>query len=155
MRHDRVCKVGSVIHGVDIKLSPPNRDLGAMVFQWVGRHSRVRRPCVDEKEVGLPAAVRVTLSSIEVFRVMAWGPGHLQSSAASPRGSWSQAGLENCSCLGPGGGVRILGGFGQIFHHPTDLAGRWAWRALALGMSRSSDLLCHIWNRAQVAYFLC
>ena len=60
------------------------------------------------KEVGLPAAVRVTLSSIEVMRVMAWGPGHLQSSAASPR-KLGRAWLEH-SCLGPGGGVRILGG---------------------------------------------
>ena len=96
------------------------------------------------KEVGLPAAVRVTLSSIEVMRVMAWGPGHLQSSAASPR-KLGRAWLEH-SCLGPGGCPDPWRGFGRsTFHVPfghswdIDLEG-----ALALGMSRSSDLLCHI-----------
>ena len=45
------------------------------------------------KEVNLPAIVRVTLGSGEVMRVRAWGPGHLQSSAASPR-RLGRAGLD-------------------------------------------------------------
>ena len=57
------------------------------------------------KEIGLPATVRVTLGSVEVMRVGAWGPGHLQSSAVSPR-SLGRAGSED-SCSGPGGDVWI------------------------------------------------
>ena len=64
------------------------------------------------KEVGLSCTVRITLGSVEVMRVGAWGPGHLQSSAASPR-RLGRAGSED-SCLGPGGDVQIPGGgFGQ------------------------------------------
>ena len=37
------------------------------------------------KEAGLSATVRVTLGSLEVMRVGAWGPGQLQTSAVSPR----------------------------------------------------------------------
>ena len=51
---------------------------------------------------------RVTLGSIELMRVGASGPGHLQSSAASPR-RLGIAGSED-SCLGPGGDVQIPGG---------------------------------------------
>ena len=55
------------------------------------------------KEIGLPATVRVTLGSVEVMRVGAWSPGHLQSSAASLR-KLGRAGSED-SCSGPGGDV--------------------------------------------------
>ena len=65
-------------------------------------------PVSMRKEIGLPATVRVTLGSVEVMRIGAWGPGHLQSSAASPR-RLARAGLED-SCSGPGGDVRIPGG---------------------------------------------
>ena len=51
------------------------------------------------KEIGLPATVRVTLDSLEVMRVRAWSPGHLQSSAAEGGGG-----------SGPGGDVWIPGG---------------------------------------------
>ena len=52
------------------------------------------------------------------MRVGAWGPGYLQSSAASLR-RLGRAGSED-SCSGPGGDVRIPGGrFGQlIFQSP-------------------------------------
>ena len=64
------------------------------------------------KEISLPATVRVTLGSIEVMRVGAWGHGYLQSSVAVQR-RLGRAGLEN-SCSGPGGDVWIPGGgFGQ------------------------------------------
>ena len=96
------------------------------------------------KEIIL-ATVRVTLGSLEVMRVGAWGPGHLQSSAVSVR-RLGRAGLED-SCSEPGGNVQIPGGgFGQStfqcpFMHSwdMDLEG-----ALALGMSRPSGLLCRI-----------
>ena len=39
-------------------------------------------PVLIRKEIGLPATVRVTPGSIEVMRVGAWGPGHLQSEEA-------------------------------------------------------------------------
>ena len=52
------------------------------------------------KEIGLPATVRVTLGSVEVMRVGAWSPGHLQSSAASLR-ELGRAGSED-SWSGPG-----------------------------------------------------
>ena len=97
------------------------------------------------KEVGLPAAVRVTLSSIEVMRVMAWGPGHLQSSAVSPR-KLGRAWLEH-SCLGPGGDDWIPRGGFALSTSSVPLCHIWDMDlegALALGMSRSSDLLCHI-----------
>ena len=46
------------------------------------------------------------------MRVGVWGPGHLQSSAVSPR-RLGRAGLED-SCSGPGVDVRIpREGFGQ------------------------------------------
>ena len=65
------------------------------------------------KEISLPGTVRVTLGSIQVTRVGAWGPGHLQFSSASPR-RLGRAGSED-SCLGPGGEVWIpTGGFGQL-----------------------------------------
>ena len=65
------------------------------------------------QEIGLPATVRVTLGPVEVMRVGAWVPGHLQSSAVSPR-RLGRAGLED-SCSGPGGDVQIPGGrFGQL-----------------------------------------
>ena len=60
------------------------------------------------KEMGLPATGRVTLGSREMMRVGAWGPGHLQSSAASPR-RLGRAGSGD-SCSGPGGDVGIPGG---------------------------------------------
>ena len=64
------------------------------------------------EETGLPASLRVTLGSVEVTRVGAWDPGHLQSSAVSPR-RLGRAGSED-SCLAPGGDVWIPGGgFGQ------------------------------------------
>ena len=65
-------------------------------------------PVTVRKEMGLPATGRVTLGSIEVMRVGAWGPGHLQSSAASPR-RLGRAGSED-SFSGPGGDVWIPGG---------------------------------------------
>ena len=34
------------------------------------------------KEIGLAATVSVTLGSVDVMRVRAWGPGHLQSEEA-------------------------------------------------------------------------
>ena len=55
------------------------------------------------KEIGLPATVRVTLGSVDVMRVGAWSPGHLQSSAESLR-KLGRAGSED-SCSGPGGDV--------------------------------------------------
>ena len=60
------------------------------------------------KEIGLPATVRVTLGSVEVMRVGAWGPGHRQSSAVSLR-RLGRAGSED-SCLGPEGMSRSLEG---------------------------------------------
>ena len=60
------------------------------------------------KEVGLPATVRVTLGSVEVMRVGFWGPGHLQSSVASPR-RLDRAGLEY-SCLDQEGMLGSLEG---------------------------------------------
>ena len=65
-----------------------------------------------KKEISLPATVRVTLDSVEVMRVGAWGPGHFQTSVASLR-SLGRAGSED-SCSGPRGDVWIPGGvFGQ------------------------------------------
>jgi len=58
------------------------------------------------KETGLPATLRVTLGSLEVMRVRASGPGHLQSSVASPR----RLGRAGQSCSRPGGDVWIPGG---------------------------------------------
>ena len=64
------------------------------------------------KEIGLPATVKVTLGSVEVMRVGAWGPGHRQSSVVSLR-RLGRAGSED-SCSGPGGDDRISrGGFVQ------------------------------------------
>lgn len=57
------------------------------------------------KEICLPAIVRVTLGSIEVMRVGAWGPGHLWSSVVSPR--LGRAGSKDSS-FGPGGNVWSL-----------------------------------------------
>ena len=65
-------------------------------------------PVTVRKEMGLPATGRVTLGSIEVMRVGAWGPGHLQSSVTSPR-RLGRAGSED-SFSGPGGDVWIPGG---------------------------------------------
>ena len=48
------------------------------------------------KEICLPAIVRVTLGSIEVMRVGAWGPEHLWSSVVSPR-SLGRAGSKDSS----------------------------------------------------------
>ena len=65
------------------------------------------------KKIVLPATVRVTLGSIDVMRVGAWGPGYLQSSVTSQR-RLGRAGLED-SCSGPGRDVWIPGeGFGQL-----------------------------------------
>ena len=65
------------------------------------------------KETGLSATVRVPLGSVEVMRVGAWGPGHLQSSAVSPR-SLGRARSED-SYWGSGGDVWIpRGGFGEL-----------------------------------------
>ena len=36
------------------------------------------------KKIVLPATVRVTLGSIDVMRVGAWGPGHLQCFSTEP-----------------------------------------------------------------------
>ena len=55
------------------------------------------------KEIGLPATVRVTLGSVDMMRVGAWSPGHIQSSAESLR-KLGRAGSED-SCSGPGGDV--------------------------------------------------
>ena len=64
------------------------------------------------KEIGLAATVSVTLGSVDVMRVRAWGPGHLQSSVVSLR-RLGRAGSED-SCSGPGGDDRISrGGFVQ------------------------------------------
>ena len=108
------------------------------------------------KEISLPATVRVTLGSIEVMRVRAWGPGHLQSSLAGLR-RLGRAGSED-SCSGPGGDIWIPGGdlgsqpSNTPFCHrwDTDLEG-----ALALGMRGPTGLLCHIWSRAQGVSILC
>ena len=59
------------------------------------------------KEISLPAAVRVTLGSLEAMRIT-MGPWAPQSSAARVR-MLCRAGSED-SCLGPGGDVWILGG---------------------------------------------
>ena len=76
------------------------------------------------KEIGLPAPVRVTLGSIEVMRVGAWGPGHLQSSAASPR-RLGRAGLKYSYLDQEGMSGSPEGGLG----------------------SRSSNVpLCHSWH---------
>ena len=67
-------------------------------------------PVSMRKEIGLPATVRGTLGSIEVMRIGAWRPGHLQSSAVRRLG---RAGSKD-SCSGPGGDVQVPGGgFGQ------------------------------------------
>ena len=57
------------------------------------------------KEIGLATTVSVTLGSVDVMRVRAWGPGHPQSSVVSPR-RLGRAGSED-SCLRPGEDVRI------------------------------------------------
>ena len=62
-------------------------------------------PMPMKKEIGLAATVSVTLGSVDVMRVRAWGPGHLQSSAVSPR-RLGRAGSED-SCSRPGEDVRI------------------------------------------------
>ena len=98
-----------------------------------------------KKEISLPATVRVTLDSVEVMRVGAWGPGHFQTSVASLR-SLGRAGSED-SCSGPRGDVWIPGGvFGQsTFQCPfMPQLGHGPGEALALGMSGLSGLLCHI-----------
>ena len=65
------------------------------------------------KEIGLDATVRVTLCSIEVMSIRAWGPGHLQFSVASPR-RLGRVGSED-SCSGPGKDVQNpRGRFGQL-----------------------------------------
>ena len=61
-------------------------------------------PVLIRKEICLPAIVRVTLGSIEVMRVGAWGPGHLWSSVVSPR--LGRAGSKDSS-FGPEGNVWI------------------------------------------------
>ena len=97
------------------------------------------------KEAGLSATVRVTLGSLEVMRVGAWGPGQLQTSAVSPR-RLGRAGLED-SCLGTGGDVWILGRrFGQLtFQCPfIPQLGHDLKQAMTLGMGRPSGLLYHI-----------
>ena len=53
-----------------------------------------------KKEIGLPATVRVTLGSVDMMRVGAWSPGHIQSSAESLR-KLGRAGSED-SCSGQG-----------------------------------------------------
>ena len=102
-------------------------------------------PVSMRKETGLSATVRVTLGSLEVVRVGAWGPGQLQASAVSP-GRLGRAGLED-SCLGTGGDVWIPGRrFGQsTFQCPfKPQLGHDLKQALTLGMSGSSGLLYHI-----------
>ena len=68
------------------------------------------------KETGLAATVRVTLGSVNVMRVRAWGPGHLQSSAVSLR-KLGRTGSED-SCLRPGEDVRIPRG-GPVAQWPS------------------------------------
>ena len=95
------------------------------------------------KEISLPATVRVTPGSIEVLSAGAWGPGHLQSSAASPR-RLGRAGPED-SCSGPAGDVRIPGGgFEQwTFQCPfMPQLGCGPGGGLGLGLRGSSDYLC-------------
>ena len=92
------------------------------------------------RKVSLPAIVRVTLGSIEVMRVGAWGPGHLQSSAASPR-RLGRAGLDQ---EGMSGSLE-----GDLGSRPANVPLCHSWDmdlegALALGMSGPSGLLCHI-----------
>ena len=82
-------------------------------------------PLSMRKGVGLPATVSY-LGSVEVMRVGAWGPGHLQSKTESPR-RLGRTGPED-SCPGPGGGVRIPGGDLPVSLSAT--AGIWAWRGL-------------------------
>ena len=101
------------------------------------------------KEIGLPATVRLTLSSVEVMRVGAWNPGHLQPSAASPR-RLGRAGSED-SCSGPGGDVWSLEG--NLGNWPSNVPLCHSWfkepeGASGLGKSQPSGLLCHIWSRA-------
>ena len=97
------------------------------------------------KETGLPATVRVTLGSVEVMRVGAWGPGHRQYSAVSLR-RLGRAESED-SCSGAGGDVWIPGRrFGS---GPSNVPLCRSWDmdlegALALGISGPSGLLCHI-----------
>ena len=81
-------------------------------------------PVSVRKEVGLSCTVRITLGSVEVMRVGAWGPGHLQSSAASPR-RLGRAGLKYSYLDQEGMSGSPEGGLG----------------------SRSSNVpLCHSWN---------
>ena len=105
---------GSVIRGIDIKLSIPKTETcDTLFFSRAGKHSRVSGHPSMRKEIGLPGTVRSTLGSVEVMRVRPWGSGNLQSSAVSPR-SLGRAGSED-SCWGSGGYVWILrGGFGQL-----------------------------------------
>ena len=93
------------------------------------------------KEVNLPAIVRVTLGSGEVMRVRAWGPGHLQSLAASLRGL-GKAGSED-SCSGPGGDVRVPRGDQGSLAPSAPLC-----HSKDMGPKAPSALLYHTCNRA-------
>ena len=102
-------------------------------------------PVSMRKEIGLPATVRVTLGSVEVMRVGAWGPGHRQSSAVSLR-RLGRAESED-SCSGAGGDVWIPGRRFGSGPSNVPLYHRWDMdlkQALALGMSGLNGLLYHI-----------
>ena len=105
---------GSVICGIDIKLSIPKTETcDTLFFSRAGKHSRVSGHLSMRNKIGLPGTVRFTLGSVEVMRVRSWDSGHLQSSAVSPR-SLGRARLED-SCGGSGGEVWIpRGGFGEL-----------------------------------------
>ena len=97
------------------------------------------------KEIGLAATVSITLGSVDVMRVRAWGPGHLQSSAVSLRRLGRAESKDSCS--GPGGDDWIPRGGFALSTSSVPLCHIWDMDlegALALGMSGPSSLLCHI-----------
>ena len=55
-----------------------------MVFPEQAGTAEQVAPVSVRKEVGLSCTVRITLGSVEVMRVGAWGPGHLQYFRGEP-----------------------------------------------------------------------